>query len=135
MEKLHRTRVLINPKSGIGISTSSIQHLLQTHWDRPGIDLSFQYSKDKADGISKARRAVGEGFNTILIVGGDGMVNSIGSALIGTSVALGVIPAGSGNGFARHFGIPLNPEKAILALQDATVQTIDVEQPIVSRSL
>jgi diacylglycerol kinase family enzyme len=54
------------------------------------------------------------------------MVNSIGSELIGTDTALGVIPAGSGNGFARHFGIPLDPAKAACALAQAKTKRIDV---------
>ena len=54
------------------------------------------------------------------------MVNSIGSVLIGTDTALGVIPAGSGNGFARHFDIPLDLVKAIESLASARIQSIDV---------
>jgi diacylglycerol kinase family enzyme len=54
------------------------------------------------------------------------MVNTVGSVLVGSGVALGVIPTGSGNGFARHFEIPLSPEKAAQALFLARRQAIDV---------
>jgi diacylglycerol kinase (ATP) len=119
-------RVLMNPKAGFASSLQSVIQAIGEHWDRPGIDLSFQLSRSIADGQEKTRRALGEGVDTIIVVGGDGMVNSIGSALVGSTVALGVIPTGSGNGFARHFGIPLKPELAAAELARAQRLRIDV---------
>lgn len=121
-----RVRVLINPKSGLWWSSTGLQRLIQQHWDIPGHLLTYQFSRSPEDGIHKTRAAVEEGIDTILVVGGDGMINSIGSALIGTGVSLGVIPMGSGNGFARHFDIPLTAEKAVVALLKAARQDIDV---------
>jgi len=126
MENGRRVRILINPKSGIGWSTNSLAQLLEEEWGRKGVELTYQYSASTEDGIGKARRAVEEGVDAVLVVGGDGMVNSIGGALVGSDVALGVVPAGSGNGFARHFGIPLAPEKAVPALYRSERITIDV---------
>lgn len=49
----------------------------------------------------------------IIAIGGDGTVNEVGHALLGTNIPLGIIPLGSGNGLARHLGIPMSLEKAI----------------------
>lgn len=122
----NKVRILINPNSGMGVALDRIHGALIEHWDKPGNDLSIQFSTSKEDGQAKARRAVEDGVGRLLVVGGDGMVNTIGSVLIGTDTALGVIPAGSGNGFARHFDIPLDLVKATVALASATVQRIDV---------
>ena len=122
----NKVRILINPNSGMGFALDRIHEALIEHWDRPGNDLSIQFSTSKEDGQAKARRAVEDGVGRLLVIGGDGMVNTIGSVLIGTDTALGVIPAGSGNGFARHFDIPLDLVKATVALASATVQRIDV---------
>jgi diacylglycerol kinase (ATP) len=54
-----------------------------------------------------------DSMDIIVAVGGDGTINEIAKVLTGTKVALGIIPAGSGNGFARHFKIPLSFRKAI----------------------
>jgi len=126
MSQQGKVRVLINPVSGTGSSFTRIQNALLEHWDLPGTELTFQFSKSKEDGREKVRRAIDEGIGTLLVAGGDGMINSIGSELIGTEVALGVIPTGSGNGFARHFDIPLDPGKAVAALAGAHSQAIDV---------
>ena len=132
-EKKEKVRILINPNSGLGTALDKIRKPLLEYWDLPGADLSIQFSKSKEDGQAKARRAVDEGVGRLLVIGGDGIVNTIGSVLIGTDTALGVIPAGSGNGFARHFDIPLDLLKATQALASAKTKRIDVgyanEQP------
>ncbi len=120
-----KVRVLLNPKAGVWWSYESMLDTMEKAWGRE-VDLTYQFSHSAADGQAKTRRAVRDGVDLVLIVGGDGMVNSIGAALLGTETALGVIPAGSGNGFARHFGTPLEPDKAVRALTRATRQRIDV---------
>jgi len=126
MKSGNKVRILINPNSGMGFALDRIREALIRHWDLPGNDLSIQFSTSKEDGQVKALKAVKEGVGKLLVVGGDGMVNTIGSVLIGTDTALGVIPAGSGNGFARHFNIPLDIVKATVALASAQTQRIDV---------
>ncbi|MCF7848109.1 MAG: hypothetical protein K9M45_04600 [Kiritimatiellales bacterium] len=116
--------VLINAKSGMGGPYRYIT-AIEKVWDTPAHDVSFQFSQSEGDGAGKVRRALERGIGTILVVGGDGMVNTIGRELIGTDAVLGVIPAGSGNGFARHFGIPLNPAAAAKALLKGIVKPID----------
>jgi diacylglycerol kinase (ATP) len=117
--------VLINPKSGVGGPYRYIT-ALEKAWDTPEHDVSFQFSQSAEDGAAKVRRAIERGTDTVLVVGGDGMVNTIGCELVGTNVRLGVLPAGSGNGFARHFGIPLQPTAAAEALLTGYTTAIDV---------
>ena len=117
--------VLINPKSGVGGPYRYIS-AIEKVWDTPEHDVSFQFSQSAEDGATKVRRAIERGTDTVLVVGGDGMVNTIGCELIDTPVRLGVLPAGSGNGFARHFEIPLHPHAAAQALFDGYTAPIDV---------
>ena len=117
--------VLINPKSGVGGPYRYISAIEET-WDTPEHDVSFQFSQSAQDGAAKVQRAIERGTDTVLVVGGDGMVNTIGSVLVNTPVRLGVMPAGSGNGFARHFKIPLQPDAAAKALFNGFTAPIDV---------
>jgi diacylglycerol kinase (ATP) len=73
-----------------------------------------------------ARRCVEQGVQVIAAMGGDGTVNEVAGALVGTSAFLGVVPLGSGNGFARAFGIPLDPLEALRGLRVYRPLTIDV---------
>ena len=117
---------MVNPNAGFGPSLGNLAKAVENAWAERDVMVSYQISRSVEDGHRKARQAVADGVDAILVAGGDGMINTVGSELIGSRVALGVLPAGSGNGFARHFGIPLNPEKAALALVHARRQEIDV---------
>ncbi|MDF7798536.1 YegS/Rv2252/BmrU family lipid kinase [Pontiellaceae bacterium B1224] len=116
---------LVNPKSGPDGPHAYIDAVAET-WDTPENELYFQFSQSEEDGADKIQRAIDRGVDTVIVIGGDGMVNSIGSQLLHTDVALAVIPAGSGNGFARHFNIPLEPDEAAEALLNGRAMCIDV---------
>jgi len=69
--------------------------------------------------------AAARGFRAVFAAGGDGTVHEVAKRLIGTDLALGVLPTGSGNGFARHLGIPMNLRAALRACRALRVETID----------
>ena len=60
--------------------------------------------------------------------GGDGTVNEIASALASTATALGIVPAGSGNGLARELGVPLAADAALAVCAGGSVRRIDAGQ-------
>ena len=70
-------------------------------------------------------RAEVEGFDVVFAVGGDGTVHELSRRLIGKRCALGVLPIGSGNGFARHIGIPIDPADALRSCGGGRIETID----------
>ena len=70
------------------------------------------------------------GFDAVIAVGGDGTVNEVARGLVkGGSgerkTALGIIPMGSGNGFARHLNIPIKPQKAIEMINHSEPISVD----------
>ena len=58
-------------------------------------------------------------------IGGDGTVNEVASLLIGTEVALGIIPLGSGNGLSKDLNIPQDTEDALKLIGEYTERHID----------
>ena len=72
-----------------------------------------------------ARSAVAAGARMVIAWGGDGTINEVGTALAGTGVALGIIPSGSGNGFASDLGIPFLAEAAIDVALNGRAKPID----------
>lgn len=121
-----QVRVIINPKSGLGVSLRILLETFEEVWDKDGRVVSYQLTQSAEDGREKARRAVDDGVGTLIVVGGDGVINTIGRELLNSETVLGVVPTGSGNGFARHFGLPLLPSKAVKALATAKPTRIDV---------
>ena len=65
------------------------------------------------------------GFDAVVAVGGDGTVNEVAQGLRGSRTALGIIPMGSGNGFARHLNIPIRPNKALEMLNHSEPISVD----------
>jgi YegS/Rv2252/BmrU family lipid kinase len=77
-----------------------------------------------------AQAAVAARATLVCAWGGDGTVNEVARALAGTGTALGVVPAGSGNGLARELGLPWNPVQALgvaLGRRERVIDVGDVE--------
>jgi diacylglycerol kinase (ATP) len=70
-------------------------------------------------------RAESEAVDVVFAVGGDGTVHETARRLIHRRPALGVLPTGSGNGFARHVGIPIEPAEALASSSGGRIVTID----------
>jgi diacylglycerol kinase (ATP) len=76
-----------------------------------------------------ARQAAGEGYGVVAALGGDGQVGLVANGLMGSESALAVIPAGTGNDFARHIGLDRqDPLAAARLLADPATKRIDVVQ-------
>ena len=73
------------------------------------------------------------GFDAVVAVGGDGTVNEVARGLVkghglqvtGSGTALGIIPMGSGNGFARHINVPMRPQRAIEMINHSEPISVD----------
>lgn len=77
---------------------------------RPALELRAETWAALADLVAGALR---RGVSALLVVGGDGMVHLAVNALAGTQVPLGIVPTGTGNDFARLFGLPAGPAAAV----------------------
>ncbi|BAB05672.1 BH1953 [Halalkalibacterium halodurans C-125] len=67
-----------------------------------------------------------EGVKTIIAVGGDGTINEVANGLVNHRVPLGIIPAGSGNDFARCLNIPMHYEKALHRIFENKQKKVDL---------
>ena len=119
---------IINPISGAGADTHAAEHraaILAEETRRRGLHADIHVTEYAGHARALARAAVLDGAELVIVWGGDGTVNETGAALLGTRCALGLVPAGSGNGLAAALGTPFEPRAAITAALDGSVRAID----------
>ena len=114
---------IINPVAG-GKRKDEVPGLINKHLDAAKFTYDIVYTKGVNHARELSANAMGK-YDLIIAVGGDGTVNEVASALVGTQSIFGVIPFGSGNGLSRFLGIPMNVEKAIKNINSSRVETID----------
>ncbi|WP_026700804.1 diacylglycerol/lipid kinase family protein [Salibacterium aidingense] len=67
-----------------------------------------------------------ENVKTIIVVGGDGTIHEVANKLVYQDISLGIIPAGSGNDFARCIGVPMNYLKALERILTNETEQVDL---------
>ncbi|MHA6782948.1 diacylglycerol/lipid kinase family protein [Pseudonocardia saturnea] len=77
-------------------------------------------------GTGQAAKAVEQGVDVVMACGGDGTVRSVAEALAGTGVAMGLLPAGTGNLLARTLGTPLEMPAATRVALTGDDRAIDI---------
>lgn len=117
-----KIRFIINPKAGKG-KQKNIESLIKKNFNWKKYDIV--YTKKSGGASILCEEAIKENINIIIAVGGDGTVNECAKIIINKDIALGVIPCGSGNGFAYHIGMPKNIIRSIKKLNKCQIQTID----------
>lgn len=115
---------IVNPVSGIG-RQKVIEKLIDQLLDRTLFEYEIQYTKAAKHATELARDAASRNFDIVVAVGGDGSVNETAKGLTGSKTAMAIIPAGSGNGLARHLKIPIDLKKAMDVINSGTITTVD----------
>ncbi len=115
---------IVNPISGVG-RQKKIEALTQAYLNKDIFDYKIQYTQGPKDATKIAKSAANSDVDIVAIVGGDGSVNEAATGLINTTTPLVIIPAGSGNGLARHLKMPINLKKAIQQMHTYKQSQID----------
>jgi diacylglycerol kinase (ATP) len=119
--------VVANPTSGRGKGAKLIPKVEQL-LSSSGVAHTVLLSRNGADPERLAREAASDGAAVVAALGGDGHVGNVANGLIGTEAALAVIPAGTGNDFARVLGLDRKDPLAAASLltNTPTTKRIDV---------
>ena len=123
MRKL-KIRFILNPVAGSS-KRSEFPDLVRRVLSSDRFDYEIYVSEYPGQAAVLAQVAVDKHYDIVAVVGGDGTINQVGTTLIGTDVAMAVIPCGSGNGLSRCLNIPLNTLKALDLINRMAVCDID----------
>lgn len=119
-----KIRFIVNPTSGTG-KHKSLEKVLESELDTILFQYEIFYTEAPKHATQLAQEAKEQGVDIVAAVGGDGTMNECAQALVNSNTALAVIPCGSGNGFAFHFGMNKQLKKSIQQLNLSGFKTID----------
>ena len=120
-----RCAVIVNPARVTDWTTfrRHVEYEVKTRgWQRP----LWLETTEEDPGRAMAQRAIEEGVDLVLGAGGDGTIRVVCSALAGTGIPFGLIPAGTGNLLAKNLGIPLDEAAALNVAFDGLDKPIDL---------
>jgi YegS/Rv2252/BmrU family lipid kinase len=116
---------IVNPIAGYGHHKFS-ETILKNYFEADKYCVTIKSSDYKGHAIDLAKESINQKANIIVACGGDGTINEVASALVGTSIPLGIVPFGSGNGLASNLNIPKNVKKALNIIKNNNQTRIDV---------
>lgn len=124
-----RTLVIVNPASAGG-RTARHWETLQRALLAEGVDHEVHHTAAPLEAVDITRRAVADGFQRIVAVGGDGTLNEVVNGLLpgvdgSARAALAVLPSGTGGDFRRSLGLPAGPTHLAAILRRNRTISID----------
>jgi len=124
---MRRVALIYNPASGqySARRKAAVEQVLEV-LRTAGVEAQAFVTDTPGSGIAHAEQAVRAGYDAILACGGDGTVHEVLQSLVGTDVALGVIPLGTANALASDLGLAGAPVKAARTLLKATRMRVPV---------
>jgi len=125
-----RVGIVINPISGRRGSRpdepARRRAFAELHANAAGINPTIVTTEGPGHARVLSQTFADQGYDTVIAMGGDGTVNEVAQALVGTTTALGIVPCGSGDGLARGLRLPANREAAIRIALSQSLTAIDV---------
>ena len=115
---------IINPIAG-GKNKNHFSKVIASHLNTSKFEYDLIQTESEKHAYELTKAAILNGAEIVVAVGGDGTINEIGSALIGSAGTLAIIPYGSGNGLARSLKIPMNTIQAVKLINQFKTAKID----------
>lgn len=103
---------IVNPISGHH-NKNHFPNLVESSIDKNKYDYTIVFTEYANHATELTMKAIEDGYEYIAAVGGDGTINEVAKCMIGKEQTLVIVPFGSGNGLARHLGLPFKVEKLI----------------------
>jgi diacylglycerol kinase (ATP) len=119
---------VVNPASGNGAAGKTWAHTRELATTQ-GLDGDALVTEEPGHAVELARGAAESGARLVVAVGGDGTINEIVNGLVAagrSEVELAVLPRGTGDDFARTFGIPTDVEGALAVAASGQARPVDV---------
>lgn len=120
-----KARFIYNPRSGYNRRNPRLLEYAKRFIATHDLDARLAPTERPRHATELALQALEDGCDLVVAIGGDGTMNEVASALVGSPAVFGLIPCGSGNGLGRHLGLAGTTESAFQTLLDGKPRVID----------
>jgi len=121
----YKTAFVVNPTSGAGYAGKTWPHIAAM-LDQSGQQYKVYFTRGRGDGTTLAAKAVKEGAELVVAVGGDGTLFEVVNGIDPDQTVFAVIPLGTGNGFRRSCALPGQWQAVLLGLSSWQPRRIDL---------
>ena len=121
----YKTAFVVNPTSGAGYAGKTWPHIAAM-LDQSGQQYKVYFTRVSGDGTTLAAKAVKEGAELVVAVGGDGTLFEVVNGIYPDQTVFAVIPLGTGNGFRRSCALPGQWQAVLLGLSSWQPRRIDL---------
>jgi diacylglycerol kinase (ATP) len=126
--KTIRVKLIANPGAGDVLKSASRLEQVTHYLMDKGLKVDVALAKPKKEAIPITKKAVKDGYDAIIAMGGDGTIGAVIRGIAGSKTSLGIIPAGTENDIARSLGIPEDLDKASEIIASGNIRKLDLGQ-------
>jgi diacylglycerol kinase (ATP) len=121
-------KLIANPGAGKPSDSEKNLKVVMGYLKKHGLKVDVVLAHPSRKATPMAKRAVKDGYKTVIAMGGDGTIEAVMRGMIGSKARLGVIPVGTENNIARSLGIPMDLEKACALISSNNKLKLDMGQ-------
>jgi diacylglycerol kinase (ATP) len=126
--KIIWAKLIANPGAGDVLTAASKIEQVTRYLRDAGLKVDVALAKPKKEAIPIARKAIKDGYDIVIAMGGDGTLGAVIRGIAGSKVTLGIIAAGTENDIARSLGIPDDVQQASAIIASGHTRRLDLGQ-------
>ncbi len=127
-KKAVRVKLIVNPGAGNSAEATDKLGLVTGYLEKNGLKVDVSLARPKEKATTLAKRAVKDGYEIVIAMGGDGTVEAVMRGILGSPGRLGIVPSGTENNIATSLGIPKDLEAACALIASDNTLELDLGQ-------
>jgi diacylglycerol kinase (ATP) len=125
-DKAISAKLIVNPGAGKASNVSPQLEQVVQYLTEYGVQVDVAFAAPKKKAIPIVKKAVKDGYDSVIAMGGDGTISAVIRGLAGSKVNLGIIPAGTMNDIAKSLGIPEDVQQACALIASGQPRKMDL---------
>jgi diacylglycerol kinase (ATP) len=121
-------KLIANPGAGDVSEAASKIEQVTCYLIDAGLKVDVALAKPKKEAIPIARKAIKDGYDIVIAMGGDGTIGAVIRGIAGSKVSFGIIASGTENDIARSLGIPEDVQQACAIIASGHTRRLDLGQ-------